>query len=516
MVTAREPEPGRNGRHTRNYMTIGDVAGFLRVPVSTDDDPLIPKLLACGVSIDSRQVRPGDVYVALPGDRFHGMDFVGEAATRGAVAVVSDVPTSILPTLVVSRPRALLGPLASAVYGDPSRHMDVYGVTGTNGKTSVAYLIDAALRGANRTTGLITGVVVRGPRTECRGTRTTPEAPSLQETLASFRDQSVDAVAFEASSHGLAYGRVDGTYLRAGVFTNLSPDHLDFHPNMDEYFRVKASLFRAERCRLGVINIDDEYGRRLAGQIGIEMVSVSAADPAADFYAAEVRAHGRGTSFTLHSPYGRFPVNLQMLGSAQAANAVAAIAAVAATGNEIGAAIRGVEELSGIPGRLEPVNAGQPFLAFVDYMHNAAGQRTVFPFLRSLTSRRIIAVIGATGDRDPGKRVPLGFTAAGMADIVIVTDESPHSEDPAELRAPVVAGARAARAAHVFEQPGRAAAIDLAIGLAEEGDVVVVAGRGHSPTLVAGERTQPFDDRAVVRDAILRRMDVTPGSSVVL
>ena len=505
MITAREPEPGRNGRHTQNYMTIGDVAEFLHVPVNIDDDPLTPELLASGVSVDSRQVRPGDIYVALPGDRFHGMDFVGEAVRRGAVAVVSDVPTSILPALVVDRPRAVLGPLASAVYGNPSRDMDVYGVTGTNGKTSVAYLLDAALTGGHRTTGLITGVVVRGPRTNCPGLRTTPEAPSLQETLASFRDQGVDAVAFEASSHGLAYGRVDGTHLRAGVFTNLSPDHLDFHPNMDEYFRVKASLFRAERCRLGVINIDDAYGSRLAAQIAIEMVSVSTADPAADFFAAEVRAHARGTSFTLHSPYGRFAVNLQLLGSAQADNALAAIAAVAATGNDIVSAIRGVEALSGIPGRLEPVDAGQSFLAFVDYMHNAAGQHTVFPFLRSLTSRRVIAVIGATGDRDPGKRFPLGFTAGSMADIVVVTDESPHSEDPAELRSPVVAGARAARAAHVVEQPGRAAAIELAIGLAEKGDVVVVAGRGHSPTLVAGERSQPFDDRAVVREAILRR-----------
>ncbi|WP_223249118.1 Mur ligase family protein [Williamsia muralis] len=505
MTQAREPESGRIGRHSHNYMTIGDVAEFLRAPVNIDDDPLTPEHLASGVSVDSRQVRPGDIYVALPGNRFHGMDFVGEAARRGAVAVVSDLPTAILPALVVARPRAVLGPLASAVYGSPSRDMDVYGVTGTNGKTSVAYLLDAALTANSRTTGLITGVDVRGPRTSYPGVRTTPEAPLLQETLASFRDQGVDAVAFEASSHGLAYGRVDGTYLRAGVFTNLSPDHLDFHPNMDEYFRVKASLFRAERCRLGVINVDDEYGRRLAAQIDTEMVSVSAADPAADFYVEHVRAHARGTSFTLRSPYGRFPVHLQLLGSAQAVNASAAIAAVAATGNDIVSAIGGVEVLSGIPGRLESVDAGQPFLAFVDYMHNGAGQRTVLPFLRSLTSRRVIAVIGATGDRDPGKRVPLGFNAAGMADIVIVTDESPYSEDPATLRASVVAGARSARAAHVIEQPGRASAIDLAIGLAEKGDVVVVAGRGHSPTLISGERSEPFDDRAVVRDAILHR-----------
>ena len=505
MTDAHELGSRADGRDLHAFLTVGDVADFLQVPIHLDDDPLTPETPVSGVSLDSRQVRPGDIYVALPGSRFHGMDFVSEAARRGAVAVISNVATSVLPALVVPEPRAQLGLLASAVYGDPSRVMDVYGVTGTNGKTSVAYLLDAALTAGNHTTGLITGVVVRGPRTRRTGVRTTPEAPELQHTLASFRDEGATAVTFEASSHGLAYGRVDGTSLRAGVFTNLSPDHLDFHPNMEEYFKVKASLFSADRCRLGVINVDDDYGRRLAAHIGIELVIVSKTDPTADFFCADVHADEHGTSFTLHSPYGRFPVHLQLLGSLQADNATAAIAASAVSGNDITAAIRGVEGLSGIPGRLETVDVGQPFLALVDYMHNPAGQHTVFPFLRSLTSGRVIAVVGATGDRDPGKRAPIGFNAACSADIVVVTDESPHSEDAAALRAPVVAGARAARRARVVEQPGRAAAIDVAVGFAESGDVVVVAGRGHSPTLIAGERTELFDDRLALRAAISGR-----------
>jgi UDP-N-acetylmuramoyl-L-alanyl-D-glutamate--2,6-diaminopimelate ligase len=297
--------------------------------------------------------------------------------------------------------------------------------------------------------------------------------------------------------------------MRAAVFTNLSPDHLDFHTSMEEYYRVKASLFSPDRCRLGVINVDDEYGRRLQSEIAIDSVRVSTSDCASDFFAADVSAGERGTSFTLHSPYGRYPIRLKLLGLPQVDNALAAIAAVAATGNDIAAAIDGVEKLAGVPGRLERIDVGQPFLVLVDYMHNSAGQHRVFPFLRSLTSRRVIAVVGATGERDPGKRTPLGFNAASMADIVIVTDESPHSEDPAALRAPVVAGARAARRAHVMEQPGRATAIDIAIALAEKGDVVVVAGRGHSPTLIAGERSEPFDDRMAVRAAILRHSGPT-------
>jgi len=465
-----------------------------------------------GISQDSRTVVPGDLYVALAGASWHGARFTAQAAAAGAVAVLVEpsesglVPAAGLPTVDVTDLRRRIGPLASWLYGEPSSAMDVFGVTGTNGKTSTAYLLEAGLAAAGHRTGLVSGVAVRGPGGSRPAVRTTPEATDLQRLLAVFAGQGVSAAAVEVSSHGLELNRVDGTVFRAAVFTNLGRDHLDMHTDMAGYYAAKARLFGSDRCGLAVIGLDDRWGRRLAAEAQVPVVTFAGAgapEPA-DWTARDVQATAAGTSFRLTGPGVDVPVRLGLLGAHQADNATGATAALVSTGTDVQAAVRGVESLSGVPGRLERVNIGQSFTAFVDYVHNESGQARVYPFLRSLGSGRLIVVMGATGDRDPGKREPLGRNAGSVADVVVVTDESPHSEDPAALRNATVAGARAGGRAQVLVEPDRAAAFDLGVSLARPGDVVVVSGRGHDPTQFGNGTSRTFDDRVQPRAALQR------------
>ncbi|PTR32349.1 UDP-N-acetylmuramoylalanyl-D-glutamate--2,6-diaminopimelate ligase [Rhodococcus sp. OK519] len=470
-------------------------------PAAECDRPIIR------VCQDSRRVQPGDLYAALPGRRHHGASFAAEAAARGAVAMFSDRPSDSLPGIVVADPRRALGPLVSWVYDNPSAAFDLYGVTGTNGKTSTVYLLDAALVSAGRRTGIVTGVTVRGPRTTYTATRTTPEACDLQQAFAQFSRERVDAVAMEVSSHGLAERRVDGSHFEVAVFTNLARDHLDFHPNMEAYYAAKARLFTPELCDSAAICIDDVYGRRLAADATVPHLTFSVRDPSADLHATSVHADRWGSSFTLHHRGRQMPVRLRLLGGHQVDNTVAALAALTVRGVEIDAAIAGIESLSAVPGRLESVDAGQPFLAFVDYVHNTAGQRRLLPYLRSMATGRLIVVLGATGERDPGKRRPLGSTAARFAEVVIVTDESAFSDNAADLRDDVADGARRVSCTDVRVIPDRGEAIASAVALARAGDVLLVAGRGHDSELVDNGVATAFDDRTALRRAIVARPD---------
>ncbi|WP_235916357.1 UDP-N-acetylmuramoyl-L-alanyl-D-glutamate--2,6-diaminopimelate ligase [Antrihabitans cavernicola] len=489
--------------------TVREVAALL------GDSSLVSQIESSltGISQDSRTAQPGDLYVALSGSRHHGIDFADEAKRNGAVAILSDRDSHTLPTIVVADPRRVLGPLASWFHHHPSRALDVYGVTGTNGKTSTAYLIDAGLRAAGVTSGLITGVEVRGRGEPRRAVRTTPEASDLQQILATFAAQRLSAVAMEVSSHALALYRTAGTHFGVGVFTNLDRDHLDFHADMDAYYSAKASLFTPGRCDSAVIGTDDEFGRRLAAEVDVPSTTFSTSDAGADFFVDDVRADRAGTSFTLRCDLGTLPVRLRLLGHHQADNAAAAIAALYAGGVDVPSAIDGIEKLDLVPGRLQPVDEGQPFVALVDYVHNTAGQRRLFPYLRSLTSGRVIVVMGATGERDPGKRDPLGFNAARQADVVIVTDESPHFDAAYDLREEVASGARRARSAEVMTVADRAEAIATAVARATPGDVVVIAGRGHDPVQVHGNVETPFDDRAALKSALRQRQSVAPSWS---
>ena len=458
-----------------------------------------------GVTHDSREVRAGDLYAALPGQHAHGADFATVAATAGAAAMLTDRPGPYpLPTVVVERPREILGQVASLVYADPSRALDVIGITGTNGKTTTAYLVEAGLRGAGRSTGLIGTVETRIGSQSLASAHTTPEATDLQALFALMRERGVDSVAMEVSSHGLALGRVDGTSYAVAVFTNLSQDHLDFHADMEDYFSAKAKLFEANRSRLAVINVADPAGERLLHLTGVRATTTSADDRvAADWRAADIVHEPTGSAFRLLGPAGEdLPVRLQLTGSYNVANALGALAAVAAIGVDVEVAAEGMAGLAGVPGRLERIDAGQEFGAFVDYAHSPDSLETVLRTLRPVTAGRLIVVIGCGGDRDRGKRPLMGAAATAYADLAIVTSDNPRSEDPVAIIEAIVAGAVAGGGALEVE-PDRRAAINLAVSRARAGDTVLVAGKGHEVRQEFAHHAVDFDDRIELRAALV-------------
>ncbi|MDP9398110.1 MAG: UDP-N-acetylmuramoyl-L-alanyl-D-glutamate--2,6-diaminopimelate ligase, partial [Actinomycetota bacterium] len=371
-----------------------------------------------GITHDSRSVRPGDLYAALPGARVHGADFVAAAAAAGAVAVLTDAEgaargTGELPALVVDAPRSRVGELAAWIYDEPARDLTMLGITGTNGKTTTAYLLEACLRAAGRATGLVGTIETRIGDERVPSVRTTPEAPDLQALLAVMRERGVDAVVMEVSSHALALGRVDGVVFDVAVFTNLSQDHLDFHSDLDDYFRTKASLFTPARARLGVVNVDDAYGARLATSAPIPVVTVSPAGGAdADWCvsAGEVAASGSTTGFTLQHRDGRsVRAASPLAGSFNVANTALALVTCLAVGAEPARAVRGLAGAR-VPGRMEQVQStgvDEP-LAVVDYAHTPEAVESVLAALRAGLTGRLVVVLGAGGDRDAGKRPQMG------------------------------------------------------------------------------------------------------------
>lgn len=465
-----------------------------------------------GITHDSRAVRPGDLYAALPGARAHGADFATQAAGLGAAAVLTDpggaerATATGLPVLVVDDPRGRMGELAATLYGHPGRDLLQIGITGTSGKTTTAYLVEGGLRTV-RATGLIGTVETRIGDERIKSERTTPEATDLQALFAVMRERGVEAVAMEVSSHALVLGRVDGCVFDVAVFTNLSPEHMEFHSDMEDYFRAKAQLFTPARSRLGVVNADDEYGRRLAKEATVPVVTYSAeGNPDADWRAEDVRVGPMDSTFTVVGPEGeRITARAPLPGSFNVANTLAAIVALAAAGLEPQKAADGVGAVPGVPGRLERVDAGQPYLAVVDYAHKTDAVESVLRALRRITEGRLHVVLGCGGDRDRSKRGPMGAAAARLADTAVLTSDNPRSEDPLAILAAMLDGAASVPAhergeVQVFED--RAAAVAAAVARAEPGDTVLVAGKGHEQGQDIAGVVRPFDDRQVLREAI--------------
>ncbi|MGW4196899.1 UDP-N-acetylmuramoyl-L-alanyl-D-glutamate--2,6-diaminopimelate ligase [Streptomyces sp. NPDC005004] len=465
-----------------------------------------------GITHDSRAVRPGDVYAALPGARLHGADFVTQAASLGAVAVLTD-PTGAeragatgLPVLVVDDPRARMGELAATVYGHPGRELLQIGITGTSGKTTTAYLVEGGLK-AVRATGLIGTVEMRIGEERIKSERTTPEATDLQALFAVMRERGTEAVAMEVSSHALVLGRVDGCVFDIAVFNNLSPEHMEFHSDMEDYFQAKAQLFTLERSRFGVVNADDEYGRRLVGEAGVPVVTFSAeGDPDADWRAEDVQIGPMDSTFTAIGPNGeRVHARSPLPGPFNVANTLAALVALASAGIDPQTAADGIAAVPGVPGRLERVDAGQPYLAVVDYAHKTDAVESVLKALRKVTKGRLHIVLGCGGDRDRTKRAPMGAAAARYADIAVLTSDNPRSEDPLAILATMLEGAASVPAherGEVLLFEDRAAAIAAAVGRAAAGDTVLVAGKGHEQGQDIAGVVRPFDDRQVLREAI--------------
>ncbi|WP_312030430.1 UDP-N-acetylmuramoyl-L-alanyl-D-glutamate--2,6-diaminopimelate ligase [Actinomycetospora sp. TBRC 11914] len=470
-----------------------------------------PAVTVTGAGLRAHEIAPGELFAALGGARAHGADFADRALARGAAAVLTDpegaarpaLAATDVPVLVHPHPREALGPASALVFGDPSRRLALLGVTGTSGKTTTVYLLEAALAAAGATTGLIGTVETRMRGRHVPSAFTTPEAPDLQALLAAMVEEGVTHAAMEVSSHALAQGRVDGTAYAVGAFTNLSAEHLDFHPTMEDYFAAKRRLFDG-RAAAHVVCVDDAWGRRLADDLDAP-TTVSAAGRDAAWTATAVTAHPDGTqTFTALGPgAAELPVTLRLPGSFNVANALVALACGQAAGLDPARLASGFAQVT-VPGRMQRVDAGQPFLAVVDYAHKPAAVEALLTTLREQGSRgarsdgpgRVLTVLGCGGDRDREKRPVMGALAAELSDLVWITDDNPRTEDPAAIRAAMLDGARASERARaiVAEEGDRRAAIRAAVAAARPGDVVVVAGKGHEPGQKVGAEVLPFSD----------------------
>ena len=503
--------------------TIGVPLSRLAAAVAAEPSPSSADRAASqitGITLHSDDVRPGDVFAAVSGSAAHGASFAADAIARGAVAVLTDPAGAALvrkdplasgaALLVVARPREVLGRAAALVYGDPTAAMKVIGITGTSGKTTTSFLVEAGLAAAGLTPGLIGTVAARLAGQPLPSALTTPEAPDLQALFAVMRQGGADAVAMEVSSHALIQGRVDATRFAVGAFTNLSQDHLDFHGDMESYFTAKQMLFDG-RAAAEVVVIDDEYGVRLAGlRPGATTVSGLGerdrgrlAGPPPDWWVRDAAAlPGGGQRVTAAGPAGALVcVDIPLPGSFNVTNAVTALACLSAAGVDPAAAASGFAGAV-VPGRLQRVDAGQRFLAVVDYAHKPAAVAAVLDAVRENVVGALIVVVGAGGDRDRGKRMLMGANAAERAELVIVTDDNPRTEDPAAIRSELLFGARSAGHATVVEVGDRREAIRTAVRAARPGDAVVIAGKGHEQGQEIDGVVHPFSDRDELQAAL--------------
>ena len=458
---------------------------------------------------DSRDAGPGALFFCVPGEHQDGHDFADRAIAAGVSALVVErwLDDREVPQIKVDSVREAMGPMSAAVFGDPASGLTLIGITGTNGKTTTTYLLEAVVRAAGLTPGVIgtTGALIDGRPEPLE--RTTPEAPDLHRLLARMRAAGVDTVAIEVSSHALAQGRLGGAICDVALFTNLSQDHLDYHGSMQDYFAAKARLFTPDLARHGVINVDDPWGRLLLRGGAIPMSSF-AVDRPADVRAVEVRADRDGLSFEVD----RVRIRSRLRGRFNVGNCLAAFAVARELGIEPSVASEAIGSVPGIPGRMEPVEVGQDFLVVVDYAHTPDSILGVLRGARPLSAGRVIVVFGCGGDRDRAKRPAMGEAATSEADLTFVTTDNPRSEDPLAIIREVVPGADAGGGDYVVE-PDRRAAIALAVTEARRGDVVVIAGKGHETVQEIDASSEPFDDREVAREEILRAMRPVEGLS---
>jgi len=487
--------------------SLVDIAQFLGAAKPGAD------LEITGLTHDSRLVIPGDLYVALPGFHTHGAKYAGEAIAQGATAILTDISgTEMLgsvnvPVIYIPDVRGSLGFLSSWFYDFPSKKMNLVGITGTNGKTTTAHLIDSVWRSQNRNTGLIGTIETRIRDKSVPSVRTTPEATDLQALFATMLEAGCSDVVMEVSSHALALGRINGSHFSVSVFTNLTQDHLDFHENMNEYFKAKSILFSPTLSDLALINIDDEYGATLSQSLEIACQTYSAAGSNSDWSAKEISRSVSGSHFIVNSrEYGDVPVEIPLIGDHNIANALASFAVLVHSGVSPQEAATGLAKVDGVPGRLERIDCGQPFVAVVDYAHTPDAVERVLAALRSRSTGRIIGVLGCGGDRDPSKRPLMGAALANGANIAFFTSDNPRSENPNQIIAEMLSGAQGIAGSDIRVEADRAIAIASAVEIAEVGDVLLVAGKGHETGQEIMGVIKPFDDREVLTSAILRRL----------
>jgi UDP-N-acetylmuramoyl-L-alanyl-D-glutamate--2,6-diaminopimelate ligase len=458
-----------------------------------------------GVAHDSRTVEPGDLFVATVGQRFDGRAFVRDAVAKGAVAVLGPAPRGEVdvPWVVTEDPRALLGPLAARAYGHPDRELVLAGVTGTNGKSTVATLLTAILDAAGLPAGFIGTLGYRfGDRT-FPGGHTTPEASDLFRTLRRMRDAGARAVAMEISSHALDMGRVQGLELDAAVFTNLSRDHLDYHPDMESYFQSKRRIFGLLKSGARpAVSLDDPWGRRLA----TELPGVLTFGDGGDVEAKGVKLDATGIRGAIRTPRGEIRITSPLLGRYNLANLLAAAAGAETLGLPHAAVEQAFAAQQPVPGRMEPVDRGQPFAVFVDYAHTDAALEAALRSAREMEGIKKVAVVfGCGGDRDAGKRPLMGQVSGELADLPVATSDNPRSEDPLAILGAVEEGLKASGNRAYRIVPDRREAIRQALAAAEPGWAVLVAGKGHEREQIIGDRKLPFSDFDEIEKALEER-----------
>ncbi len=503
---------GATRPHGVHPTTAAEVADWLGATTDVQVHGVLGVAVS-GISLSTARIRPGDLYAALPGARAHGADFAAQALSAGAVGVLTD-PDGLnrLPpgtaAIVVPDPRHVLGRLAARIYGDPATDLRVIGVTGTQGKTTTTRILEQGLTAAGVTSAVIGTVGTRIAGEDVKTELTTPEAPDLHGLFAVMRERGVDTCAMEVSSQGLVLGRVDGVVFDVATFLNLGRDHLDFHHDLDHYFAAKASLFTPERARVGLTNVDDDFGRRLLEVATVPMTTYSSQGRDADWRAVDVDLTPTGAAFTVLGPGVELVTSIHIPGEFNVSNALAAIASAALAGLDPRTVAEGISRGGGVPGRLEQVVQGQDYVVVVDYAHKPDALEAVLGTLRPLTQGQVIVVIGAGGDRDTIKRPVMGEIAAHLADVLIVTDDNPRTEEPAAIRAAVLAGT-VGGSADVSEVGDRRLAIREAVRRAAAGDVVLIAGKGHESGQEIDGVVHPFDDRVVAAEEISAR-EVTP------
>lgn len=499
---------------TSTPVTLARVAELVGARIS-HSSALDHGLEISAIGLDSQTLEAGALFAAVPGSRVHGASYAFDSPasailTDEAGLKIIEQTDERRPLLVVDDVRAVLGVAAAEIYGHPSATMTLLGVTGTSGKTTTSYLLERGLMAAGHTVGLIGTTGTRIDGRPVPTSLTTPEATTLQALFARMRDEGVTHVVMEVSSHALELGRVTGAEFDVAGFTNLSQDHLDFHPTMEDYFAAKARFFDPAsplHARRAVVCVDDEWGEQMADLSGADVVRVgthgqtdldAAGRQVSQAPSGAQRIEVNGTGFTVAA-------DLQLPGSFNVANATLAVAMANAAGADVEAFARGLADVA-VPGRMERIDAGQDFLAVVDYAHKPAAVAAVLHTLRGQVDGRLGVVVGSGGDRDATKRPIMGAEAARGADFVVVTDDNPRSEEPGPIRAAVLDGARGAGTqAEIVEIGSRAEAIDRVVAWAQPGDGIVVVGKGHEVGQIVGDTVLHFDDREEVRRALAER-----------
>ena len=489
---------------SQSTLKLTKVAGAVSATCELSEAEL-SKIVISGLTHNDSQVEPGDLFIAIPGANRHGAEFAMSAVSKGAVAILTDSAGAAYvkgtPVLVVADPRRVAGNIAALLYNEPMRDLASIGITGTNGKTTVSTLIYQIFEAAGRDSGLIGTIETRIGKDAVESSRTTPEATDLQALSAVMRERHMRHLVMEVSSHAMVLHRMQGAHFAFVGFTNLTQDHLDFHGDIESYFAAKAKLFTYEFADQAVINIDTEYGARLADKTELPVISLSRLNPQATWHFAEVDTSGKQVHFKIRGSGGMLiESSTKLRGGYNLDNLLMAIAIAVESGVDPVDIAAAVPALSGAAGRLEEVSVGQSYSAFVDYAHTPDAVSNVLESIREFTSGKVIAVLGCGGDRDSSKRPLMGQALLKGCDIAVFTSDNPRSEDPSQILKEMVGNLKVSAPAIVIED--RKSAIEYAVSLASQGDTIAILGKGHElGQEIAGQKLD-FDDRKVLAQAI--------------